>query len=217
LAIINDKERVMSHYHTFNSADALNYARQHAGIAAEILTSAEEVGDGNLNLVFKIYDSEGMSRFVVKQALPYVRCVGESWPLTLDRARLEAETLTAHYHHAPEQTVKIIHFDTELAAMVMEDLSDYAILRRSLINGEYWQGVPSLLADYLARVVFFTSDFYLTSAEKKSKLNQYSNPAMCAITESLFFTDPYNGHPSNNYPASLQVEVQHLQQDLALK
>ena len=55
----------MSHYHTFNSADALNYARQHAGIAAEILTSAEEVGDGNLNLVFKIYDSEGMSRFFV--------------------------------------------------------------------------------------------------------------------------------------------------------
>lgn len=101
--------------------------------------------------------------------------------------------------------------------MVMEDLSDYVILRKSLINGEYWQGVPKLLANYLARVVFFTSDFYLASAEKKAKLNQYSNPAMCAITEALYFTDPYNGHPSNNYPDSLQREVECLQQDLALK
>ncbi len=31
-------------------------------------------------------------RAIVKQALPYVRCVGESRPLTLDRARLEAQT-----------------------------------------------------------------------------------------------------------------------------
>ncbi len=52
------------------------------------LVEAQEIGDGNLNLVFKVFDRAGVSRIVVKQALPYVRCVGESWPLTLDRARL---------------------------------------------------------------------------------------------------------------------------------
>ncbi|SQB42037.1 methylthioribose kinase [Citrobacter koseri] len=65
------------------------------------LVEAQEVGDGNLNLVFKIFDTTGVSRIVVKQALPYVRCVGESWPLTLDRARLEAQTLVAHYQALP--------------------------------------------------------------------------------------------------------------------
>ena len=44
----------------------------------------EEVGDGNLNLVFLVRGPAG--GLCVKQALPYVRLVGESWPLPLDRA-----------------------------------------------------------------------------------------------------------------------------------
>ena len=40
-----------------------------------------EVGDGNLNLVFIVTGPAG--GVVVKQALPYVRLVGESWPLPL--------------------------------------------------------------------------------------------------------------------------------------
>jgi len=120
----------MSQYRTFNAADAVAYARQFAGLEqASELVSAHEVGDGNLNLVFKIFDAEGVSRIVVKQALPYVRCVGESWPLTLDRARLEAQTLLEHYRHCPAHTVKIHHFDPDLSVMVMEDLSDHRIWR----------------------------------------------------------------------------------------
>jgi len=30
---------------------------------------------------------------IVKQGLPYVRCVGEAWPLTQERVRYEAEAL----------------------------------------------------------------------------------------------------------------------------
>ena len=41
--------------------------------------NVEEVGDGNLNLVFLVRGPD--SGFAVKQALPYVRLVGESWPL----------------------------------------------------------------------------------------------------------------------------------------
>lgn len=74
----------MSQYHTFTASDAVAYAQQFGGIDNPTeLVSAQEVGDGNLNLVFKIFDTEGVSRIIVKQALPYVRCVGESWPLTL--------------------------------------------------------------------------------------------------------------------------------------
>ncbi|MFI5033503.1 MAG: S-methyl-5-thioribose kinase, partial [Reyranellales bacterium] len=46
-----------------------------------------EVGDGNLNLVFIVEGPE--SGVVVKQALPYVRLVGESWPLSLRRSFFE--------------------------------------------------------------------------------------------------------------------------------
>src|SRR3954466_15768356 len=50
-----------------------------------------EVGDGNLNLVFIVTGPEG--GVAVKQALPYVRLVGESWPLPLSRAFFEHEAL----------------------------------------------------------------------------------------------------------------------------
>lgn len=69
----------MSLYRTFTAADAVEYARQYGRVSEpQALVSADEIGDGNLNLVFKIRDREGVSRVIVKQALPYVRCVGES-------------------------------------------------------------------------------------------------------------------------------------------
>lgn len=69
----------MSQYRTFSAPDAVAYAQQFGGLPdPSELVDAQEVGDGNLNLVFKIFDRSGTSRVIVKQALPYVRCVGES-------------------------------------------------------------------------------------------------------------------------------------------
>ncbi|HBX8220321.1 TPA: S-methyl-5-thioribose kinase [Klebsiella pneumoniae] len=208
----------MSQYHTFTAHDAVAYAQQFAGIDnPSELVSAQEVGDGNLNLVFKVFDRQGVSRAIVKQALPYVRCVGESWPLTLDRARLEAQTLVAHYQHSPQHTVKIHHFDPELAVMVMEDLSDHRIWRGELIANVYYPQAARQLGDYLAQVLFHTSDFYLHPHEKKAQVAQFINPAMCEITEDLFFNDPYQIHERNNYPAELEADVAALRDDAQLK
>jgi 5-methylthioribose kinase len=133
------EDQAMSQYRTFTAQDAVEYAKQFGGLDnPSSLVEAQEVGDGNLNLVFKIFDTQGVSRIIVKQALPYVRCVGESWPLTLDRARLEAQTLVEHYQHSPQHTVKIHHFDPELAVMVMEDLSSHNIWRGELIKNTFY-------------------------------------------------------------------------------
>ena len=67
--------------------------------------STREVGDGNINFVY-IVQGESQA-IVVKQALPYVRCVGESWPLTADRARLEAEALLEAATHCPAYVPKV--------------------------------------------------------------------------------------------------------------
>lgn len=208
----------MSHYQTFTADDAVAYAQQFGGLAdPSELVSAQEIGDGNLNLVFKIFDAQGISRVIVKQALPYVRCVGESWPLTLDRARLEAQTLVEHYRHSPEHTVKIHHFDPELAVMVMEDLSDHRIWRGELIQGGYYPQAAQQLGHYLAQTLFHTSDFYLHPHEKKAQVAQFINPEMCEITEDLFFNDPYQVHERNNYPQELEADVAALRDDAPLK
>ncbi|GAB7206346.1 hypothetical protein OS21_28390 [Dickeya oryzae] len=158
----------MSLYRTFNADDAVQYARQYGGVAdPQSLITADEIGDGNLNLVFKIRDTQGVSRVIVKQALPYVRCVGESWPLTLDRARIEAETLLAHAQHCPQHTVAVLHHDPVLAVMVQEDLSDHEIWRRELVKGQDYPQAAAQLGEYLAVALFHHSDFYQSPHEKK--------------------------------------------------
>jgi 5-methylthioribose kinase len=208
----------MSLYRTFTAADAVEYARQYGQLAdPQALVSADEIGDGNLNLVFKIRDRDGVSRVIVKQALPYVRCVGESWPLTLDRARIEAETLLIHGGFCPRHTVKVLHHDPELAVMVQEDLSDHHIWRNELIKGHYYPLAAGQLAEYLAQTLFHTSDFYQTAQEKKTEVSRFTNPELCQITEDLFFTDPYIDHERNQFDGALLPQVRALRDDTALR
>ncbi|MFC3394701.1 S-methyl-5-thioribose kinase [Brenneria rubrifaciens] len=208
----------MSLYRTFTANDAVEYARQYGGVSdPHSLVAAEEIGDGNLNLVFKIRDTQGVSRVIVKQALPYVRCVGESWPLTLDRARIEAETLLAHARFCPQHTVTVLHHDAELAVMVQEDLSDHRIWRSELIQGADYPQAAAQLGEYLAQALFHHSDFYQSPHDKKAAVNRFTNPELCQITEDLFFTDPYIDHERNRFDAVLFEDVQALRDDHALK
>ena len=54
----------------------------------------KEVGDGNINFVFIVRGEMGKT-IVVKQALPYIR-IAPDWPLSVDRARIEAAALREH-------------------------------------------------------------------------------------------------------------------------
>ena len=79
-------------YRILREADLRDYLAQLPAIASQLggapaAWSISEVGDGNLNLVFIVRGAAG--GIAVKQALPYVRLVGESWPLPLSRSHYE--------------------------------------------------------------------------------------------------------------------------------
>jgi 5-methylthioribose kinase len=178
---------------------------------------ADEIGDGNLNYVYSIRDSLGQQRIILKQAVPYVRCVGESWALTLDRARIEAEALLVHAQFCPEHVVKIHCYDKNLALMVMEDLSDYTLLRYAMNEQKKFPLFAEHVGTYLAKVLFFTSDFYMDQQEKKQQVAQFINPELCKITEDLFFVDPYEDHPRNRFNPLITEEVKKIWNNQALK
>src|SRR5262245_41537936 len=92
----------------------------------------EEVGDGNLNLIFIVKSQK--AGVVVKQALPYVRLVGESWPLPLARSHYEHMALIEQANHAPKLVPMVYHYDRSLAMIVMEYLSPHIIMRKGLIR-----------------------------------------------------------------------------------
>ena len=207
----------MAEYRTFTTDDAMRFADEHSGLFGDhSKLSCEEFGDGNLNLVFRVINDKGTS-LIVKQALPYARCVGESWPLTIDRARIEAEVLLKHRKLCPDHTVEVLHYDAEQAAILMEDLKDYRILRRELISGKQFAHLAPQLASYLAQTLYFTSDFALTGPNKKQQVGRFLNPELCLITEDLFFTDPYCNHERNNIHTAINSDAQQLWHDEALQ
>ena len=111
-----------------------------------------EVGDGNLNLVFIV---EGPAAgVVVKQALPYVRLVGESWPLPLERSWFEYNALTEQARHAPRLTPEVFHFDRAQAMIVMEYLHPHVIMRKGLIRGIEYPRFADDIAEFLAATLF---------------------------------------------------------------
>jgi 5-methylthioribose kinase len=157
-----------------------------------------EVGDGNLNLVFIV--TSGAGGVVVKQALPYVRLVGESWPLPLDRAHFEQEALKIQAAYVPMHVPKVYHFDPEQAAIVMAYLSPHIILRKGLIRRVKYPQLADHLSTFLAEMLFRTSDLGLPAdAKKAAQALLCQNTALCKISEDLIFTDPYRMAPLNRW------------------
>lgn len=149
-----------------------------------------EVGDGNLNLVFIVEGSAGTA--IVKQALPYVRLVGDSWPLPLKRSFFEHKALTRQEERDPGSVPRILHFDGEQAIIVMEFLAPHIILRRALIEGQQLPRVARDLGLFLARTLFRGSDLAMSPRQRKEELAIFAdNVELCDITENLVFSDPY--------------------------
>ncbi|WP_124727888.1 S-methyl-5-thioribose kinase [Staphylospora marina] len=179
--------------------------------------TVKEVGDGNLNLVFRIIDPETGRSVVVKQALPYAKVVGESWPLTLDRNRIESEALRLAARYVPELVPAVHHTDETLALTVMEDLSSHVILRKGWIEGSQFPELAGHIGTYVAKTLFYTSDFYLHPFEKKELVKRFINPELCKITEDLVFTDPFFDHETNDFPDGLRPAVERLWNDTDLR
>jgi 5-methylthioribose kinase len=172
-------------------------AREHLG-GKNTGWSVREIGDGNLNLVFIVKGPNG--GVAVKQALPFVRLVGESWPLPLSRAHYENLALAQQAELAPALVPAVLHFDEAMKLIVMELLEPHIILRRGLIAGKRYPRLAEDLATFLARTLFFTSDLMLPAAEKKRRIAAFAgNHALCKITEDLIFTDPYRLAEQNRW------------------
>jgi 5-methylthioribose kinase len=179
--------------------------------------SCKEIGDGNLNLVFHIVDHSHGKGIIIKQALPYAKVVGESWPLTVKRAKIEADSLKVFGHIVPNYVPEVYYTNDVLAVTVMEDLSHLSIARTGFINGETYPLISKHLGEFLAKTLFYTSDYALGPALKKDQVQKFINPELCNITEDLIFTDPYYDAETNEFEEGLRADVETIWQDAELK
>jgi len=199
-----------------SDADVIAFARQHSDLfTADESLRVEEIGDGNINFVYRV--SGDSNSLIIKQALPYVRIIGEGWPLSQDRVRIEAEALQLEAKHCPDLVPRVYSYDAEQCAIVMEDIGAFENLRIVMVRRQKLPLLAEHLGRFLADTLFYTSDLYLDTYEKKSLVKGFINPDLCKISEELFFWDPYCDHERNSINEFIRADAEQLWQDNALK
>ncbi|WP_456275772.1 S-methyl-5-thioribose kinase [Bacillus sp. AK128] len=197
-------------YEPLTESSAITLALKLNLFNGDAALTCQEIGDGNLNLVFHIKDQINHKSIIIKQALPYAKVVGESWPLTLQRNKIEANALQVAAKFVPELVPVVFYTDEELAITVMEDLSHLEISRKGLIEGNQYPLMSKHIGIYMAKTLFYTSDFALDQKVKKEQVREFINPELCKITEDLVFTDPFFNHDTNNFEEELTSVVEDL-------
>ena len=176
---------------------------------------AREIGDGNLNQVFFVGNDE--DSVIIKQALPYLRCAGESSPLTLKRMHFETQALLLYNKLTPGLVPQIYKTDESMALMVMQNLKNCEEMRKPLMNRKKFPNFPDQVSTFMSRVLFFTSDLYLTGPAKKALQADYINPDLCKMQEDFVFTNPFMDSPDNHWNPEIDDIVKEVRSDSELK
>ncbi|GAQ64545.1 S-methyl-5-thioribose kinase [Streptomyces scabiei] len=180
--------------------------------------TVREVSDGNVNRVFLASNRDGSRSLALKQALPWVRVAGPSWPLSPDRADAEARAYEQLAKVAPDEIPGIHGYDPENFALVMEDLSDLEVLRTLLNEGaSYGPHTSPQIGRLVARLSFATSDFGMDSADRKALIAVSVNPELCRITEDVVLSEPYIAHEHNHWHPALDDLAAAFRADSALR
>ena len=155
-----------------------------------------EIGDGNINYVFRAEDIKSKKSVVIKQADKLLRSSGR--PLDVDRNRIEAEVLKFYGEVASDYVPKIYHYDEVMCALTMEDISEYENLRHGLMKKKIYKSFAEDITTFMVNTLISTMDIVMNPWKKKEDVKKYINIELCDITEKLVFTDPYTNHFGTN-------------------
>ena len=156
----------------------------------------KEVGDGNINYVFIVKETNTNKSVVVKQADVLLRSSGR--PLDINRNKIEADILKIQYDLVPEFIPEIFYYDETMAALTMEDISAYKNLRYELEEKRTFPKFADEISTFLVETLLSTTDLVWNRQDKKTQVKNFVNIDMCDISEDLVFTEPYNDYKKQN-------------------
>lgn len=206
-------------YFLMTSEDVIRYAKEKVAIfknSKEL--SGEEIGDGNLNYVFRVKDEESGESVIIKQAGHTAR-ISDDFVLSTDRIRIESSALKLERKLAPGLVPKVYLFDEVMSCCVMEDLGSYKIMRKALLEYQIFPKFAEHITTFMADTLLRTSDIVMNHKEKKALVKSYINPELCEISEDLVFTEPYFDQFKRNevIEENLEFVTKHLYNNEVLK
>jgi 5-methylthioribose kinase len=187
-----------SSYFLMNAVDVIDYVKEKLTIFKEDAElTCKEIGDGNLNYVFRVMDQKHGDTVIIKQAGHTAR-ISDEFKLSTDRIRIEANVLLLQDKLSPGLVPTVYLFDEVMSCCAMEDLSDYTIMRTALINHETFPAFADHITTFMVNNLLLTSDVVMEHKEKKQLVQQYINTELCEITEDLVYTEPFYDNNNRN-------------------
>jgi 5-methylthioribose kinase len=197
---------------------ALDYIRSselfHTRLGGANDLQCTPITEGNINLLFRINSAaEPLAKsLLIKQAMDHAWRYPD-FKMPLERTRLEYGMLSIEAQYCPEQAVKVYLYDDDNHLMVIEDLNRHLVMREGLMQQRRYPLVAKHIGLFAARTLFYTSDLYLPSAQKKAMLPRYINPVLCKLQEDLVFTQPCTRHPNNRWTPGLEPQIEAIYAD----
>ena len=204
-------------YFLMKTPDVLDYVKEKGYMPEGAQLTAKEIGDGNLNYVFRVVEEATGKSVIVKQAGEALRISAEMHVST-DRNRIESEILEIQWKYAPGLVPRIFGYDTVMSACVMEDLSDHALMRYAMMRHETFPRFADDVSTYMVNTLLKTTDVAMEHKAKKDLVKRFINPELCEITEDLVLTEPYNDVKGRNiiFPQNAAFVQRELYADTAL-
>jgi len=159
-----------------------------------------EIGDGNLNYVFLLKSTVDETKtLILKQAVPFLRCLGEDFLLKRERMTYEIKALQNFKLTSPHHIPTLYDTNEDMSTVIMQYLDTHIILREGLINKVTYPNLSEHIAIYLSSNLFKTSSLNLSSVEKRELMDDFNtNSELCSITEDYVFTFAFMEHDSND-------------------
>lgn len=206
-------------YFLMKEADVADYVRAKLPeyFARDAHLAVTEIGDGNLNYVFRVRDEASGKSIIVKHAGEALR-ISAAMRVSTDRNRIESEILRIQDQYAPGLVPKLFLYDTVMCACLMEDLSDFRLMRYALMEHQTFPRFAGDISTYMVNTLLSTTDVVMEHKAKKALTRSFVNPELCEITEDLVYTEPYNDCNRRNLvnPANLDFVCRELYGDEAL-
>lgn len=212
------KEKFLGDYFRFNEQDAMEYSVEVLRYFDSVQgLNCKEIGDGNLNYIFRVYHQESQKSVIIKQAGPVAR-ISEDISLSPDRNRIESEILKKQFALTDGKVPEVYLYDSKMNCTSMEDLSDHTILRTALLNFDIFPNLAKDLAIFMIQTLIPTSDISMEHKAKKENVKSFINGELCEISEDLVFTEPYYDCQRNDMlEETKQFVSDYIWQDSALK
>jgi 5-methylthioribose kinase len=199
-------------YFLMNTDDVIHYVKSKIDSFKHAQTiTCTEIGDGNLNYVYRVINTQTNESVIVKQAGTTAR-ISDEFVLSTSRNKIETEALMLQHKLAPGLVPEIYLLDETMSCCVMEDLSKLTIMRTALTNFETFPHFAEHITDFLVNTLLRTSDVVLNHKDKKELVRTFINPELCEISEDLVFTEPFHNNFNRNEitPGNEQFVQTHL-------